>query len=236
MSTIADMKRLLQPYVDRHDDLALVGRAVVIKPVRHLICGYFVDRTMLPNYVEPFWFVDLMYAPWQIRGFSWMGRRDVRHANLEDDATEADIFQAMDTAFAELRRVNDRYSAFGVKLDAFWKLEDFSIYRGLVQAAEGEFQQAVENLSQYAAGEEARARDQLDFIDKHTRPNGRPHQKALATYEAIAANAKAIRSLISLLAAGERHNVGNLLREWERGTAKAWKIEHLWVPTPFPFE
>jgi hypothetical protein len=34
----------------------------------------------------------------------------------------------------------------------------------------------------------------------------------------------------------DRQGVATLLREWERGTATAWKIEHLWEPTAFPFE
>jgi hypothetical protein len=33
-----------------------------------------------------------------------------------------------------------------------------------------------------------------------------------------------------------KHFDANLLREWERGTAKARKIEHLCEPTAFPFE
>jgi len=236
MSTTADMKRLLQPYVDRHDDLALVGRAVIIKPVRHLICGFFVDRTSAKTSLDPFWYVSLMYAPWMHKGFSWAGYDLVRHTNLEDKATPADIFQAMDIAFAELRGILDGCSAFGIKLKAFRKLEDFPIYRGLVQAAEGDFQRAVEDLSRYAAGEANHVQDKLDFIEKHTRPRGRPRQRQLATLECIKTNLNAIETLISLLKERDRQGIANLLREWERGTATAWQIEHLWEPTPFPFE
>ena len=236
MSTIADMKRLLQPYVDRHDDLALVGRAVIIKPVHHLVCGFFVDRTSITTSIEPFWFVTLMYAPWRRMGFSWTGRDLVRHTNLEHEATQAEIFRAMDIAFAELRGILDRCSAFGIKLQSFRKLEIFPIYRGLVQAAEGDFERAVEDLSLYVAREEADARDQLDYIEKHTRPLGRPRQKELAGLERLNTYLSAIKTLIALIEKRDRHCIANLLREWERGTAKAWNIEHFWEPTPFPFE
>lgn len=236
MSTIADMKRLLQPYVDRHDDLALVGRAVIIKPVRHLMCGFFVDRTSVTTSLNPFWYVNLMYTPWMHKGFSWTGYDLVRHTNLEDVETPADIFQGMDIAFAELRGIVDRCSAFGIRLNAFRKLEDFPMYRGLVHTAEGDFQQAVENLSRHAASEEVRVKEKVDFIEKYTRPHGRPRQRQLAILESIKTYLNAIKTLISLLEERDRQGMATLLREWERGTAAAWKIEHLWEPTPFPFE
>jgi hypothetical protein len=239
VSTIADMKRLLQPYVDRHDDLALVGRAVIIKPVRHIMRGFFVDRMSMKTSLQPFWFVSLMYVPWQTRqsmGFDWTGRNLVRHTNLEDEATQADIFQAMDISFDELRGILDRSSAFGIKLESFRKLENFPIYRGLVQAAEGDFERAVEDLSMYVAREEASMRDQSDFIEKHTRPHGRPRQKELASLERLNTYVSAIKALVALLKARDRQGIATLLREWERGTAAAWEIEHLWEPTPFPFE
>lgn len=239
MSTIADMKRLLQPYVDRHDDLALVGRAVIIKPVRHLMRGFFVDRMSMRASLQPFWFASLMYVPWQTResrGFDWTGRNLVKHTNLEDEATQADIFRGMDIAFAELRGMLDRCSAFGMKLESFRKLEDFPMYRGLVHTAEGDFQRAVENLSRHAASEEAHVEDQLDFIEKYTRPHGRPRQRQLAILEGIETYLNAIKTLISLLEQRDQEGIAALLREWERDTAAAWKVEHLWEPTPFPFE
>lgn len=239
MSTIADMERLLRPYVDRHDDLALVGRAVIIKPVRHLMRGFFVDRMSMKNSLQPFWFASLMYVPWQTResrGFDWTGRNLVRHTNLEDEATQADIFRAMDIAFAELRGMLDQCSAFGMKLESFRKLEDFPMYRGLVQAAEGDSEKAVENLSLHAGSEENHVRDQMDFIERYTRPRGRPRQRELAILERIKAYLDAVNTLIHLLKEDDRQGVASLLREWERGTAAAWKIDHLWEPMPFPFE
>lgn len=236
MSTIAETSQLLQPYVDRHEDLALVGRAVIIRPVRHLMRGFFVDRTSAKTSLNPFWFASLMYTPWMHRGFDWAGYDLVRHTNLEDVETPADIFHGMDIAFAELRGMRDRCSAFGMKLAPFRDLERFPIYMGLVQAAEGHSLQAVKNLYLYVAHEEAYVQRQVDFIEKHTRPHGRPRQKELSIVESIETYLGMVRTLIALLEENDRDGVARLLREWERGTARAWKIEHLWEPTPFPFE
>lgn len=41
----ADIKRYLKPLLDERDDLALIGRALLIRPVRHILRGAFLDRT-----------------------------------------------------------------------------------------------------------------------------------------------------------------------------------------------
>ena len=41
----ADIKRYLKPLLEQRDDLALVGRRLVIRPVRHLLRGALLDRT-----------------------------------------------------------------------------------------------------------------------------------------------------------------------------------------------
>jgi hypothetical protein len=41
----ADIKRYLKPLMKRRSDLALVGRHFIIRPVRHLLRGAFLDRT-----------------------------------------------------------------------------------------------------------------------------------------------------------------------------------------------
>jgi hypothetical protein len=41
----ADLKRYLKPLLKQRNDLALVGRLLIIRPVRHLLRGAFFDRT-----------------------------------------------------------------------------------------------------------------------------------------------------------------------------------------------
>ena len=40
-----DIKRYLKPLLKQRDDLVLIGRLVIIRPVRHLLRGVFLDRT-----------------------------------------------------------------------------------------------------------------------------------------------------------------------------------------------
>ena len=41
----SDIKRYLKPLLQQRSDLVLVGRRLIIRPVRHLLRGAFLDRT-----------------------------------------------------------------------------------------------------------------------------------------------------------------------------------------------
>lgn len=45
MTTAAEVKRLLKPVLAKHDDLVLVGRFLLIKPVWHVARGIYFDQT-----------------------------------------------------------------------------------------------------------------------------------------------------------------------------------------------
>jgi len=44
------------------------------------------------------------------------------------------------------------------------------------------------------------------------------------------------RALVTLLDAGDYAGIAALLHEWEAITARNFRVEHIWEPTPFPFE
>ena len=56
-----DIKRYLKPLLNQRSDLALIGRSLVIKPVRHILRGAFLDRSgsgsefRLWAYLKPLW-------------------------------------------------------------------------------------------------------------------------------------------------------------------------------------
>ena len=63
MATVKDVMGYLKPLLDRSADLALVGRLIVVKPVRHILRGVLVDRTSSANDVKPRWFVHHLFSP-----------------------------------------------------------------------------------------------------------------------------------------------------------------------------
>jgi hypothetical protein len=44
----ADLKKYLKPLLEQRSDLALVGRMLVVRPVRHVLRGAFLDRMSAP--------------------------------------------------------------------------------------------------------------------------------------------------------------------------------------------
>ena len=57
----ADIKRYLKPLLKQRSDLALVGRMLIIRPVRHLLRGVFFDRTGSKSAFKIWRFVKPLY-------------------------------------------------------------------------------------------------------------------------------------------------------------------------------
>ena len=53
MTTISQVKKAVQPLLQRNHDLALVGRLVVLKPVHHILRGVYIDRSSIPDEFMP---------------------------------------------------------------------------------------------------------------------------------------------------------------------------------------
>lgn len=45
-----------------------------------------------------------------------------------------------------------------------------------------------------------------------------------------------LEPLLGMIRAADRTGIGALLRERERQSVKAWGVEHLWEPKPYPVE
>lgn len=44
MTTVAQVKKMVQPLLEQHSDLALVGRWIYLKPVHHVARAVLIDR------------------------------------------------------------------------------------------------------------------------------------------------------------------------------------------------
>ncbi|MBZ9654290.1 hypothetical protein [Phyllobacterium lublinensis] len=52
MTTTGDVKWAMRPLLDRHDDLVVMGRMLVILPVRHVVRFICIDRELEPGGFE----------------------------------------------------------------------------------------------------------------------------------------------------------------------------------------
>lgn len=214
MTTTAQVRTLVKPLLARHSDLALVGRLVVVKPVRHLLRAVCIDRTSAANEFHPVWAIVFLFEPDVIFSFNWGDRFQSReYWNAEDPATQVDLCAAIEReALPKLRPV-ETLDDFVVYLDnpKFTTLETHPLRGAFVYAARGDF---------------ARARDACARVEANA---------VYARYMSDEYNSLT-RELYPLVKAEDRVGLARLLHEWEAASVRKLKLEQYWEPSPFPIE
>jgi hypothetical protein len=224
MTTAAQVKKLVKPLLDRHPDLALVGRWIYIKPVHHFARAILVDRMLDPEKIKPRWAVahlfewqrffpldwgDMLYNEGSSQPGSWrMTDQDIETAFfMEIEGKALPALRAISTLDEYLLIVSNHYSRH--------HLYDWPWCRIIVEAALGDL-----------AAARATAKDNL-AIWSRTGPEF--DEETLAQY-------RRLRELCALLEADNRASIAELLHGWEAATVRNLEIEHIWHPTPFPLE
>jgi hypothetical protein len=236
MSTQAEIQDILRPYVERHPDLVLIGRAVILRPVRHLMCGYFVDRTSVQHMSRPFWFANLTYLLIPNTGFLWDAGDAPRWWDIRAEDFQDRLFARMDLAFAELRKFTGAVDVFDIELLINRDLTPDSLVQGLTRVAKGDLEGAEPFLLSELAYQTRDLADRLDFIAKYRRKGSKPWQRDMWIYDLRTKVRANNLVLIDLVKKRDRIGAANLLREWERLYVQAWKAEAHWISSPFPFE
>lgn len=236
MSTQAEIQNMLRPYVERRPDLVLIGRAVILRPIRHLLCGYFVDRTSVSHMSRPFWFANLAYLPTPSTGFLWAGDHVPRWWDVRAEDFQDRLFARMDRAFAELRKFNDTVDVFDIELPMNRDLTSYSQVQGLTRVAKGDLEGAEPFLLSEIAYQTRDLADHLDYIAKYRRKGSKPWQRDMCIHDLRTKARANNQALIDLVTKRDRTGTANLLREWERLYVQAWKAEKHWISSPFPFE
>jgi hypothetical protein len=208
LTTIADVKRAMMPLLERHDDLALVGRMLIIKPVRHVLRFICIDRRSSPYIFVPDTAVNLSFlefTDWSLSG----GRTLYIHQRLWDirDTESIELLRNMieDEALPELRNINS--------------IDDFVAYRS----------KDPQNARYFVADHYlltviAIAEGELD--------------KAILIIDAALSDGRQLKEprFYPALIARDRIALANFLHECEASTIKTLKLEKYWEPAPFPLE
>jgi hypothetical protein len=64
MTTLSQVRKAMAPVLARNPDLVLMGRFLIIKPVRHILKGIFLDRSSNKNQFVTSTSVRLFVGPW----------------------------------------------------------------------------------------------------------------------------------------------------------------------------
>lgn len=236
MSTAAQVAQIVQPFLERHSDFVLVGRSVVMKPVGHLMRRFYLDRASPKGYVQPSWSVATMFGP-PPNHLSGAGTRLVRGVGYVDDPqVRGRLLDEMELIASEILREADMDSLPALS----WKAEPIfgpgPMTFAMPLLAKGAFVEAAPHLVQMLARVDAAVERQEATVKRHRSPASR---RARIDSHVLGRQREAqegLRTLCSLLSAGDTPAIAALLHTWEAAGVRVHKVEHIWEPSPFPFE
>ena len=224
MTTAADVRRMVQPLLSRHADLALVGRWIFVKPIEHFARGVLIDSTAYKERFDPRWAVTHLFQLKHFFPLDWGAYLVNNRSNLPgiwrtfDPDVELSLIESIEEqALPTLRAMTtlDDFLTFVSQHYFRHHLFEWPDRRMIVDVALGKLEAAralckenIQDWSEICPHYDAEDRAQLLGLQK----------------------------LCACLAADDRRGMAELLHQWEAETVKKLKIEHLWVPTPFPLE
>lgn len=224
MTTAAQVKKIVRPLLERHADLALVGRWIYVKPVHHVARAVLIDRMLNPEKFRPQWAVVHLFEAQEFFPLDW-GEWLYNETSptpgswkiSDPDIATALISAIEQQALPQLRSIKtlNHYLAFVSRHMFGHKLFDWPQCKIIVDVALGDLDAAR------AICEEKMHRWSVDQ-PQHDEDSKEKYRR--------------LRELCARLAANDRAGLAQLLHEWETCTVRNFKIEQLWEPTPFPLE
>jgi hypothetical protein len=215
---------MVTPVIDRHPDLALVRRWIIVKPVHHFARAVLIDRTAYADRFDAQWIVHHLFEELGSLPLSWgeclANERSSRRGlwRTDDPDIELALQEAIETqALPALRKIStfEDFLAYVAQNTFSHHLYEWPTSRIILDVALGDL-------------DHARA-----ISDKHfarwSVPDSAYDEDGRATYARLS-------ELCGRLMAGDREGLIRLLHEWEEKTIRNLKIEHIWEPTPFPIE
>ncbi len=245
MTTAVQVKQVTRPLLERNGDLALVGRLVVIKPVRHLLRGVFFDRGVDPIIFAPTWFVNFLFKPGAGANDRW-GERLYREKGPPRDFNDPIVQDPTGIRIAQrLLPIRERRYP---KSWGGWVAYDPAVATELCEVIEQEalpMLRAIQSIDDFVAFTGDKTRFSWTYLgsnvfnERYVFAAQGNFEAALAACTALAAGhptSPATKELLPRLAGGDRHGVAQLLHGWEADSVKRLKLEDFWEPTPFPIE
>ena len=236
MSTEAQVARLFVPFLERHPEFIRVGRTILRRPVGNLVLGFELQRRAYKGSVYPLWGAGIAFGPPPDFG-GGIGQAVQRAIGyLGDPGIEERLLSELDLAnTAFLDRVTSLEVLLEPEAIGYTGLPMMRHVRALVLAALGRLEEADELLEadichRQALDERAVARK------SNSRPDSMASRREMEGRQMNAAFLGELRLVHAPIAQRDKAGLATVLHDWERRGRGARKIEHLWEPSPFPFE
>jgi hypothetical protein len=219
MTTIAQVKEVVQPLLQHNPDLVVVGRRVFIKPIQHILRGISLGRSLDPKMFIPAWAVVFPFEPRDSLSLNWGERIYKVHWDVTDPELPIHLREAVEEqALPRLRRIKtiEDFVRFATKRRfPLTYLDLYEHHKIFVDIARGDLESA-RLICEYMATDIAKQRYLPMKMDEE--------------YDRIT------KELCPLIARNDRAALARLLHKYEEGTIRKMKLEKYWEPTPFPIE
>lgn len=221
MTTIAQARNAARPVLQRNSDLALVGRMLVVKPVRHILRGINIGRSGDPTTFVPTWAVVFLFEPRQTLSYNW-GQRlyskahgpwDVANPNTPMVLAEEIEREAL-PLLRPIETVDDFVAFVSKERFPHTHLDLYELRKIYVDVARGDLASA-RAICAYLATENARRKHSYLMQEEYDR---------------------IMQNICPLLAADDRAGLARFLHDCEAGSVKRMKLDKYWEPSSFPIE
>ncbi|WP_341987221.1 hypothetical protein [Azorhizobium sp. AG788] len=220
MTMAKQVQTLMKPLVERHPDLAVVGRYVFLQPIHHFARGVYVGRCLDKDALSPEWRFSMLFYPGPGLGSAWSGYIYGRQSGvwkINDPNTQQELIGQIEDIALPTLRANSTME----DLAAFASDERFpgrswtswSLIRLVFQSALGDLQAARATCTTLSE------------------PRRIPRDTASRDIHLTI-----VQGLAPLLDSSDRAAIGSLLRTWELNRLKFHKMDKYWQPAPFPVE
>lgn len=236
MSNASQIAQLVEPFLRRHAEFALVGRSVVMKPVDHLMRRFYLDRSSAKGYVQPSWSIATTFGP-PPNHLVGTGTRLVRGVGYVDDPQiQAQLIEEMERITSEILIPSDADSLVALS----WKAEPIfgpdSLEFGMPLLVKGAFAEALPYFTATLKRIDKGIERRVAAVQGHGSADSREARRDLGLLGRWREAQQGLRTICDLLSTGDATTVAVQLHQWEAAAVRMHKVEHLWVPSPFPFE
>lgn len=225
MTTKKQIRGLFEAVVERHPDLTIIkaeyGDKIVLRPINHLIRGFYILRSAYADYPDHFWSIGYTFYP---RGSSQGGVcgtqfvtpniKEIywshpRHQDAVIEVFEAEILPVLRSVDTIGKMLSLRHP-----MEVRWNdLLASPLHKLRLHAALGDFRTAAEAILEMKA-------------------NG-PHYLPAWSEESFR---ESIEQLWPLIEAEDRAGTAALLHRWEEEFIIRNGLESIYERTPFPLE
>ena len=241
MTTRAEIKGWVKPFLASRPDVVLAHRAILVAPTHHLARGMYFRATSSRTWPEVAWFFEILFAApgsWNTefdRRF-YLGDSTAPDFAVKLGRTMQDSFEHYLLPVVSIADFHD-FATGETRRFTFLNLDDYGLEHGTVLAALGRLDEAEAVLSATIADcEKMAAAEQREDDELRTT---RPRRHGVIVLDVARRKMAIVERVKELMARVETRNraaIAELLHSWERLQVEKREIAHLWEPTPFPVE